>query len=178
METERRIYQELSRESWQELLRTQLALGFLSDARDTVPAGDLWRPEMKVALNTGQTTPGEGATTMAVPIKVRGQVIGVVDGRKPQDAGEWTQEEIELLEALTDQLNVALEGARLYQDSQRRAVREQMTREITDKMRRAVNVEGILQTAVDELFSVLGTSRAFVRLGVAPLAQGDEENSE
>jgi GAF domain-containing protein len=178
MEAERRIYQELSRESWQELLRTQLALGFLSDARDTVPAGDLWRPEMKVALNTGQTTPGEGATTMAVPIKVRGQVIGVVDGRKPQDAGEWTQEEIELLEALTDQLNVALEGARLYQDSQRRAVREQMTREITDKMRRAVNVEGILQTAVDELFSVLGTSRAFVQLGVAPPAQGDEENSE
>jgi hypothetical protein len=61
-----------------------------------------------------------------------------------------------------------LESARLYQEAQRRAARERLTREITDKMRRATDVEGIVQTVVDELFGALGTSRAFVRLGVAP----------
>jgi hypothetical protein len=50
-------------------------------------------------------------------------------------------------------------------------------------MRRAAGVEGIVQAAVDELFSVLGASRTFVRLGglSAPqtaaqaAAQTDEE---
>lgn len=35
-------------------------------------------------------------------------------------------------------------------------------------MRRATDVEDIVQTAVDELSRALGTSRTFVRLGAAP----------
>jgi GAF domain-containing protein len=97
----------------------------------------------------------------------------VIDARKPEDAGEWTAEEVALIQTLTEQLGVALESARLYQDAQRRAVRERLTREITDKVRRVTDVEGIVQAAVDELFSALGTSRAFVRLGAAPSAQDD-----
>jgi len=104
---------------------------------------------------------------------VRDDVIGVLDTYKPAEAGEWTSEEIALLETLTEQLGETLENARLYQDSQRRAAREQLTREITDKMRRATSVEGIVRAAVDELFSVMKTSRTFVRLGIAPTAQDD-----
>ncbi len=35
-------------------------------------------------------------------------------------------------------------------------------------MRRAVTVDRIVQTAVDELYQALGTSRTFVRLGTTP----------
>ena len=77
------------------------------------------------------------------------------------------------METLTEQLSVALESARLYQDAQHRAARERLTREITDKMRRATGVEGIVQTAVDELFDVLGASHTFVRLGDGPSAPED-----
>ena len=69
------------------------------------------------------------------------------------------------MQTLADQLGMALESARLYEDAQRRATRERLTREITDKMRSVTDVEEIVQAAVDELFSALGTSRAFVRLG-------------
>ncbi len=109
---------------------------------------------------------------LAVPIKVRGEVIGVLDTYKRADAGKWTTDEIALLEALAGQLGIAVEGARLYEEAQRRAMREQLTREITDTMRRATDVEAIIQTAVDELFEILGTSRAFVHLGASPPAQG------
>ena len=108
-----------------------------------------------------------------MPIKVRGQVIGVIDAHKPDGAGEWTSEEVALMETLTEQLGVALESARLYQDTQRRAVHEQLTREITDKMRRATGVEDIVRTTVDELSRVLGTSRTFARLGVTPALQAE-----
>ncbi|OQY20901.1 MAG: hypothetical protein B6I35_09725, partial [Anaerolineaceae bacterium 4572_32.2] len=95
---------------------------------------------------------------------MRGDVIGVLDTYKPGGADEWMPEEVALLETLADQLGTALESARLYGDAQRSAARERLVSEITDRMRRAADVEGIVQAAVDELFSVLGTSRAFVRL--------------
>jgi GAF domain-containing protein len=75
------------------------------------------------------------------------------------------------LELITEQLGASLESARLYQDTQRRAARERLTREITDELRRATSAEGIIQTAVDELYRVLGTSRAFGKLKAAPASQ-------
>jgi len=174
LKAEQLAYGELSREAWKELLRARPDLGFLRDKRGISPAGDLWRPEMETALRTGRTTPGEdGVKSLVMPVKVRGHVIGVIDAHKPDDGGEWTPEQIALLETLTEQLGVALESARLYQDAQSRAARERLTREITDKMRRATDVEGIVQAAVNDLFSALETSRAFVRLGITPSAQDD-----
>jgi GAF domain-containing protein/HAMP domain-containing protein len=183
LETTRRIYSELRREAWVELLRFQPNLGYRSHAGGTTPIGEPRRTDGERALRGGITIQGdatgaEDGFPLAVPIKVRDDVIGVLDTYKPAEAGEWTPEEISLLETLTEQLGEALESARLYQETQRRAAREQLTREITDKMRRATSVEGIVQTAVDELFHVIKTSRTFVRLGTAPTAQGDGDGGD
>lgn len=168
LDAARAAYGEMSRESWGKLLGAQPDLVYRGDAQGIARTGDVWRPEMERALQGGEPVqipdPESGANALAVPIKVRGSVIGVLDTYKPAAAGGWTAEEIALLETLTDQLGVALEGARLYQEAQRRAARESLTGDITDRMRRAPDVEGIVQAAVDELFAVLGTSRAFVRL--------------
>lgn len=176
LEATRRVYSELRREAWGDLLRTQPDLGYRSHAGGVTPAGDVWRTDMEQALQEGKTilsngTDAEEKLPLVVPIKVRDDVIGVLDTYKPAEAGEWTFDEISLLETLADQLGEALEGARLYQDTQRRAAREQLTREITDKMRRATSVEGIVQAAVDELFSIMNTSRTFVRLETTSSAQ-------
>jgi GAF domain-containing protein/HAMP domain-containing protein len=187
LEAERRAYGELSREAWRRLVRTRPDLGFLSDESGVASAEDIWRPEMERALREGNVVQDEapsstdvdgdgagGRQALAVPIKVRGQVIGVLDTYKPGDAGKWTSEEIELLETLADQLGIAMESARLYRDAQSRATRERMAREIVDKMRRSTEVEEIVQAAVDELFGALGTSRAFVRLGAVSSDEDDD----
>ena len=178
LEAERRAYSALAREAWKELLRAQPALGGSYDPQGILPTDGRWNGAMKQAAQTGEivaSTENQSAA-LAIPIKVRGQVIGVLDAHKPAGADKWTAEEITLLEALTAQLGVALENARLHQDTQRRATRERLTREITDKMRRARGVEGIAQTAVDELFDALGASRTFVRLG-APPAEPEDGNA-
>jgi GAF domain-containing protein len=69
------------------------------------------------------------------------------------------------LEAIADQLGEALESARLYQETQRRAAREEAIRQVTEHMRSAVDVEAILQNTVTELAKALGAPRAYVRLG-------------
>jgi GAF domain-containing protein/HAMP domain-containing protein len=187
LEAERRAYGELSWQAWSELLRARTDWGYRYASQSvTLVVGD-WRPEMRQAERTGQSVQnleraeggdGMGGPTLALPIQVRGQVVGVLDFRKDESGERWTDEEIALLETLTDQLSVALESARLYQETQRRAARERLTREITDKMRRASSVEDIVQSAVDELHKALGTSRTFVRLGVlSPQDDGSAESA-
>jgi GAF domain-containing protein len=172
LEAERRAYSDLSREAWAELLKVRPNLGFLKSKRLLSPAGDVWRPDMGTAMQTGQTILGEdGATSLTTPIKARGQVIGVIGARKPDDAGAWTQDEIALLETLAEQLSVALESARLYQDTQRRAVRERLTGEVTARMRETFDVETVLKTAAQEVRQALGLPEVVVRLAPQPIIQ-------
>ncbi len=184
LEAAQRAYGELSRRGWVELLRTQPDIGYRSSKIGVVPTAESWRADMEQAVRTGSVIQGNGTGDtnhypLIVPIKVRDTVIGVLDTYKPITDGPWTEEEITLLESLAEQLGIALEGARLYRDAQQRAGREQLTREITDKMRQATGVNEIIQTAVDELFHTLGTSRAFVKLGIfSPTDDTDGETHD
>ena len=144
---------------------------------DVTPAGGNWTPEMQQAARTGEIARTDGST-LAIPIVLRDQVLGVVRLCKPEDAGQWTDDEVELMNTLIDQLEAALESARLYHDTRRRAERERLTSDITDKMHRAAGVESIVQTALDELSEALGTSRAFIRLGTAPIPNEKTEESK
>jgi GAF domain-containing protein len=69
-----------------------------------------------------------------------------------------------LVERVSDQLGVALESARLYQDTQRRAAREQLTGEVTARMRETLDVETVLKTAADEMYQALGLDEIVIRL--------------
>lgn len=163
LDSERRAYGELTGKAWQNLLLEQPDLGFLSDRQNTTLAGDMWRPEMHTALRTGETATGEAGDTLAIPIRVRDRVVGVVDGRKP-DGSVWTEEEIGLLSALTDQLNVALESARLYLDTQRRAARERTIGEVTGRIRESLDIETVLRTTASEIRQALDLDTLVIRL--------------
>ena len=60
---------------------------------------------------------------------------------------------------------LAIENARLFEQTQSRAARERLIRGITDRIRGAVDVESILQTTVQEVGRALGTYHGLVRLG-------------
>jgi hypothetical protein len=62
---------------------------------------------------------------------------------------------------------VALDGTRLYQDTQRRAARERLAGEITGRIRETLDVETVLKTAIREMGAALGIPKVEVRLGGA-----------
>jgi GAF domain-containing protein len=163
-EAERRAMGELSREAWLNLLRTRQNLGFYDNGDVVSPVGEVWRPEMDVALNAGQQALNGDGSTLALPLRVREQVIGVIDGRKA-DGTAWSAEEIGLLQTLTEQLSTALESAQLYEDSQRRAARERVIGEFADQMQRASNIQTLIRATAEELNRILDGSRGYVRLG-------------
>lgn len=154
---ERRAYGDLTHAAWQQLLQSAPNLGYLSDRRATRPAGNVWRPEMQSALDTGKIVAGESGAALAIPLRVREQVVGVIDGRK-KDGTAWLPEEITLLQSLVDQLNVAVESARLYEESQRRAMRERLVAEVSGRLRASRDVEAVLQATIRELGQALGAT--------------------
>jgi GAF domain-containing protein len=88
----------------------------------------------------------------------------VLDVHKPAGASDWTAEEIELLETLVDQWVIALDSARLYQDTQRRAARDRLVSKVTARMRETLDVETVLKTTVDEMYQALGLDEVVIRL--------------
>lgn len=164
-EAEKQAYGQWSQSAWKNLLRNEPNLAILSDKSGIFPAHDYWKPEMEASLKTGQITPNdEDHTAIAIPIKVRGQVIGVIDAQKPSGKREWTPEEIGIIDTLTGQLSVALESARLYSDIQERAIQERIVSNITTRMRETLNLETVIKTAVDEIYETLDLEHVTIRL--------------
>ncbi|MBU0492649.1 MAG: GAF domain-containing protein [Chloroflexi bacterium] len=177
LEAERLAYGQITHEAWSRMTQKQSDLSYLCDIEGLHPVRDQWRIEMVQASQESQTMQPDGAT-LVIPVRVREHVVGAIRLRKPDGAVGWTAEEIGLMETLTDQLGVALEGARLYQDSQRRAARERLTTEITNRMRETLDMDTVLQTAIREMGQALGIPRITVRLGSAePPADAPAEGS-
>ncbi len=105
-------------------------------------------------------------TALATPLKLHNEIIGVLGLRDEDPHRQWTIEEIALIESVSEQMSLAIENARLFDDTQQRAQRETLTREIADKIRGANNVEEILQTTVAELSRALGVSQTFIDLDI------------
>lgn len=178
LEAERRAYGEVSRTAWQELLRAGLTPGYRYVSERVQAIGEVWHPEMTVALHEDRavTAVAEDAPDLlafAAPLRVRGQTIGVLNLRKPAVGGRWHPEEIRLLEALIAQLEVALDSARLYQDTQRRAAREQELGEVAAQFARSLDVDTLLRTAVQELGRLPGVAEVSVHI-LPPAASEDK----
>ena len=99
---------------------------------------------------------------LAVPIKLRNQVLGVVDIHF--DSANVSPDLISLIEGTVNRLAISLENARLMEEIQFRAERERMVSEISSKVRTASDVDTVLRVAVQELGKSLGVSEVMIQL--------------
>jgi GAF domain-containing protein len=171
LEAQRQFYGEMSRDAWASLLQERPDLGYRSNPYGVVKIPtDIQHGDVAQALQQGisvegVSSEGDGKNIIAVPVRSPGgQVIGVIDTYKSAESGGWTLDEKALLQEVSTRLGDALESAQFYHETRRRATREQLTREITDEMRRSINMETILQTAVASLGKALGAPRTYIRL--------------
>lgn len=101
---------------------------------------------------------------LSIPLFVRGQKIAALDIEPRQNQRKWTKDEIALVEAAAERTALALENARLLDDSQRRAYREQAIGEMSTKITATTDTETILQTAVLELGRQIGNAKVSIEI--------------
>lgn len=164
------VYNEFTRVEWSRTLSQMEQLGFrYQNGRIELLEKALPDPEVLSAVQSGDViasqTNGyiEKGATVAVPVKLRGEVIGVlyIESDDPQKA--WQEDEVSLVQAVAERAAFAMENARLFQDARRRAAKERLISEATARISSAFNVENILQTTAEELERVLGGSEISIQ---------------
>ncbi len=99
----------------------------------------------------------------AVPIAVGSQVLGVLDIQQ-NVIGGLTEESVELMQSIANQLAIALRNATLYAETEKRARRENMLRTINQEIASTTDVETAMKVAIRELGQALGAPQTAVRL--------------
>ncbi len=99
----------------------------------------------------------------SAPINLRDQLIGQID---LEGTGDWTTDQKNLIDAVATQAAIALENARLVNESRQIATRERMIAEINSKIWASTTIDGVLQTAIKELGRRLDASSASVELNL------------
>jgi GAF domain-containing protein len=105
---------------------------------------------------------GKKSSIVSIPILIRQQVIGVLDVRL--DYEQVPQDMLDLLQATTQRMAMALENARLLEAIKVRAERERMVSDISARVRSATDIDSILKTAAAELGRTLGITEVLVQL--------------
>lgn len=139
--------------------------GFVYDGKQVTPLnGQMRREHVKSIAQTGSLTLDKSTSNITLPIKVRGQTIGVLEARPRKEHRPWSQDELALLEAAAERAALALENARLVESAQRRAARERSIGEISAKISLISDRDLILQTAVEELGRKIGNTEIIIEL--------------
>ena len=105
---------------------------------------------------------GAEIKTVKVPIYVRDEVIGEINLELAEE--EINQDELEFLQSVTAQTSSALENARLIDETQRAASKEQKLNDLSVQFSRALTIEDILKTAVIEFGKLPSVSEASISL--------------
>lgn len=161
-------------EAWHVLQSEQSTLGYRVAGSEVISlTKPLTSSQIKKAVESKQTVAESGeAATLAIPIRLRNEVIGVMDIRTPNNH-EWDNDEVDIAEAVADRLSLALESSLLLKSTQRQAELERITASISGKISSTTQFDAIIRTAAEELSRALGGSDVLVQLR---REQYDQEN--
>jgi GAF domain-containing protein/HAMP domain-containing protein len=186
LEEARLVHQEYLHQEWSREIADRTHFTYEYTPRGIVARDRVFSAEVDQVFASGNTivhhaASSEGksdAAVLGVPIKLRGETIGII---RLQDEGagdrEWVTEEIETVQSIADLVGQALENARLFEQTVRRAERERRVLEITSKIRSTTDPQTMMEIAVAELQQALHASKTQIILNRAEAAPENKQIS-
>lgn len=163
-------YGHLEQQAWIRFFEARPILGYQYDGVEIRPlasnaagvaAGDAPGVAAKSTVQTSSAAP------VSLPLQIRGEKIGSLEVW-PREA-EFSEAEIYLLNTLNSRLSQIFETARLYEETQARAAREETINRLTAGIARSLDLDSVLRSAAMELGRLPAVREATVVLGT----QGD-----
>jgi GAF domain-containing protein len=121
----------------------------------------------EIRWEAGEASP-QAPSVVRIPLPLREEVVGEIS---LQGDLEWGDEEKEWLETLASQAALALESARLLEESARRAELERIATQIVQRTRSTLETQTILRTAARELQRLLRLPEVVLHFGPPPQRQ-------
>jgi len=167
------------REEWEEFLEAHETVWY-EYAQPGVPLLEgkpmpelgraLARPEPTMLDADGTTSP----SALLSPISLRDQILGVLGFHQMDPEAEWTDDQIEMVAAVAQQLGLIIENSRLFAEAQSRAARERKVREIASRIRQSLDLDTVLRTAAREMGEALDLQDITVSLDTRDLEMREE----
>jgi GAF domain-containing protein/HAMP domain-containing protein len=123
------------------------------------------QPTLVTLAGSDNPADPEQQQALVAPVILRDVPIGHLQLHGIDATRQWTDDELDLIDIVIDQVAQIAENLRLFDETQQRASREQLMGQVGDKLRRAPDMETLLQTGVEEIARLLGPARTFVTLG-------------
>jgi GAF domain-containing protein len=148
-------------QQWEEFLQQPKSLAAEYRSLGVTPLEDEWTEAMERALSAADpvieryetsepasapdTTPVSPVrSSLAVPIRLQDEVIGVLELQETDEARKWTEDEVNMANSVVDQLALALENARLFEQTQLALSETEMLYEATGDLNLAQTYADIL----------------------------------
>jgi GAF domain-containing protein/HAMP domain-containing protein len=136
---------------WSRFTRTRKLEGIRhTGARMTLLYRHAGKGDGKGKSEQEQLRPRGRGAVLSLPVKLRGEVIGTVDIRSPENR-KFDQDELDVVTAIIERSAIAMENARLLAESQQLAAKERTIGEIAAKISAQSDVDALLKTAAQEL---------------------------
>jgi GAF domain-containing protein len=182
LEATQRRYQQ---RAWQDYLTMTRLAGFdlgageaheldvLSPEEEVLPEVQTAIARKQATILAGEESDGEDRSALVVPITYRGgAVIGAL-GIHDDAARQWSEDEVALVEAVVERMGLAAENLRLLDETQRRVATEQLTQDVTARMRESLDIESVLRAAVQGFVDAFDVDEVNIRMVDSPAVRLD-----
>jgi len=141
-------YRQMTGRAWQQVAAKKKVLGYEFDGAAPKPITEKTKDD----------------SSLNIPLSLRGQTIGKLKLSALDPNRNWTEDELALAQAAAERTALTLETARLLEEAQRRASKEQIISEGSSRISAALDVESILQATAEELEHALNSSEVVIQL--------------
>jgi GAF domain-containing protein/HAMP domain-containing protein len=147
------------KQEWISFTRRAKITGYLFDGQRAAPLEEKdEHPQTASLPQTGHLSLEKDSGDLLIPLRLKGQIVGVIKIHPKNMNRKWTEDERTLLETAAERAALALENARLVDSAQRRASRERIISEISTKVGAVSEMDAVMQVAVEELGRRLGSA--------------------
>jgi len=153
-----------TKSGWARWLQTQTGAYYFDRIRvSPIPSEQV--KQIKVfSINNPTIQNTHDGSSIILPITLRDQKLGTIVLRRDPDQPQWNSEDLNIVRESVAQIAIALDNARLLDETRKRAEHEQTVSDISTKLSRSFDVESILRTAVRELGQLPNVTDASVHI--------------
>lgn len=163
-----RLNRQLTKQAWSDYLVPNRRIDGVTLSNDGFRNRADWSEEMVAASQKRRaiTEDKDGKRTIAVPIELRGEVVGAIELETEQHKNP--DDMVDMVRTISQNLGVSLDNARLFEESNEATAQEQQVSKIVSQYQSAESVDDLLRLTIKGLAETLGAEKASIRLGVVP----------
>lgn len=163
------VYRQDLKVGWEKFSRSQKLAGIRRRGmKSSFLAEPLELPGAKEVTQTGniyqEKIDNTNSSQLTMAVKLRDEAVGILN-IKAAMGRKWSTDEMDIINAIVERAALAIENARLLDESRRIAVKERMISDISAKIGKGTEIETILKIAVRELGIQISGAQVTVEIG-------------